>query len=81
VLRDDDVAGGEIKIPITFVVSRVSEENISGGLRCGFVGGFGGEIRIAGTIEHAQVLIGGGNSMDGEVWPGHADCLDGEVVL
>jgi hypothetical protein len=45
------------------------------------VGGFGGEIRIAGTIEHAQVIIGGGNSMDGEVWPGHADCLDGEVVL
>jgi hypothetical protein len=33
VSRDDDV-GGEIKTPVTFVVSRVSEENTSDGLRC-----------------------------------------------
>jgi transketolase N-terminal domain/subunit len=32
------------------------------------VGGFGREIRIAGITEHVQVLIGGGNSMEGEVW-------------
>jgi hypothetical protein len=43
--------------------------------------GFDGEIRIADTTEHVQVLIGGGNSMDGEVWTGHADHLGGEVVL
>jgi hypothetical protein len=40
----------------------------------------GGEIRIAGTTIHVQVLIGGGNSMEGEVWAGHADHLGGEVV-
>jgi hypothetical protein len=56
---DDNVVGGEIKTPITFVVSGVSEENTSGGPRCQFVSGFGGEIRIAGTTEHAQLLIGG----------------------
>jgi hypothetical protein len=44
------------------------------------VGGFDGEIRIAGTTEHVQVLIGGGYSMEGEVWAGRADCLGGEVV-
>jgi hypothetical protein len=79
VSRDDDIVGGEIKTPATFVVSRVSEENTIGGLRCQFVGGFGGEIRIAGTTKHAQVLIGGGDSMEGEVWAGHADRLGGEV--
>jgi hypothetical protein len=79
VLRDNDV-GGEIKRPVTFVVSRVSEENTSGGPRYHFVGGFGGEIRIAGTIEHVQVLIGGHNSMEGYVWAGRADCLVGEAV-
>jgi hypothetical protein len=31
------------------------------------MGGFGGEIMIAGTTKHAQVLIGGGDSMEGEV--------------
>jgi hypothetical protein len=34
---------------------------------CQFLRGFGREIRIAGTTEHAQVLVGGGDSMDGEV--------------
>jgi hypothetical protein len=56
---DDDIVGGEIKTPVTFVVSEVSKENTSGGLGCQFMSGFGGEIRIVGTTEHAQVLIGG----------------------
>jgi hypothetical protein len=78
--RDDDVVIGEIKTPVTFVVSGVSKENIYGAPRCQFVGGFGGEIRIAGTTEHVQVLIGGGNSMEGEVWAGCTDRLSGEAV-
>jgi hypothetical protein len=41
------------------VISGVSEENTSDGLRCLFVSDFGGEIRIAGATKHAQVLIGG----------------------
>jgi hypothetical protein len=80
VLRDDDVVGDEIKTPVTFVVNGISEKNIFGGPRCQFVSGFDGEIRIAGTTEHVQVLIGGGDSMVGEVWTGHADRLDGEAV-
>jgi hypothetical protein len=78
--RDDDVVGGEIRTSVTFVVCGVSEKNTSGGLRCLFVSSFGGEIRIAGTTEHAQVLIGWGDSMEGKVWVGHADCLGGEAV-
>jgi hypothetical protein len=44
------------------------------------VSGFGGEIRIAGTTEHVQVFIGGGDSMEGEVWTGRTDRLGGEAV-
>jgi hypothetical protein len=42
--------------------------------------GFSGDIRIVVTIEHAQVLIGGGDSMEGEVWTDGADCLGGEAI-
>jgi hypothetical protein len=74
---DNNVVGGEIKTLITFVASRVSKENTSSEPRCQFVSGFGGEIRIASTTEHVQVLIGGGDSMEGEVWIGRADRLVG----
>jgi hypothetical protein len=50
---DDDVVVGEIKTPVTFVVSGVSEKNMSGGPECQFVSSFDREIRIAGTTEHA----------------------------
>jgi hypothetical protein len=40
-----------------FVISGVSKENTSGGLRCQFVSGFGREIGIVGTTEHMQVLM------------------------
>jgi hypothetical protein len=79
-LGDNNVVVGEIKTPVIFVVSRVSKENISVGLRCQFVSGFGREIRIAGTTELAQVIIGGSDSMELEVWTSRADRLGGEVV-
>jgi hypothetical protein len=77
---DDNVVGGEIKTPVTFMVCGVSKENASGGSGCQFVSDFGEEIRIAGTTEHTQVLIGGADSMEGKVWIGRADRLGGEAV-
>jgi hypothetical protein len=44
------------------------------------VSSFGREIRIVDTIEHAQVLIGGGDSMEGKVLAGRANHLGGESV-
>jgi hypothetical protein len=73
----DNIVGGEIKTPINFVVSGVFKENISGGPGCQFMSGFGREIRIAGTTEHAQVLIGEDDSMEGEEWTGRTDRLGG----
>jgi hypothetical protein len=77
---DDDVVGGEMETAVSFVVRGVSEENTCGGPGCQFVSGFSREIRIAGATKHAQVLIGGDDSMEGDVWTGHADHLGGEVV-
>jgi hypothetical protein len=48
---DDDIVS-EIETPVAFVIGGVSEENISGGPRCQFVSGFGGEIGITGATEH-----------------------------
>jgi hypothetical protein len=31
---DDDIIGGEIEIPVAFVIGRVSKEGSSGGLKC-----------------------------------------------
>jgi hypothetical protein len=60
---DNGVVGGEIETSITFVVSGASEKNTSGRSGCQFVSSFGEDIRIAGTIEHRQVLVRGGDSM------------------
>jgi hypothetical protein len=78
--RDDDVVVSEIKTPITFVVNDVSEKNTSSGLGRQFVSSISGKIRITGTTERAQVLIGGGDFMEDEVWTGGVDHLSGEVV-
>jgi hypothetical protein len=77
---DNDVVDGEIETPISFVVSGVFEENTSCGSVCQFVSGFGREIRIAGATKQAQVVIGRGDSMERDVWTGHADHLGGEAV-
>jgi hypothetical protein len=79
VLGNDNIIGNEIETLVAFVSSIISEENTSGGLACQFVSGFGREIRIAGTTKYAQVLIGGGDSMEWEVWTGRVDCLGGEA--
>jgi hypothetical protein len=63
VSRNNNIVVGEIKTSVTFVISGVSEKNTSCGTRFQFVGGFDREIRIVGTTEYVQVLIGGGDFM------------------
>jgi hypothetical protein len=41
---------------------------------------FDREIGIARATEHAQVLIGGGDSVMGDVWTSHADRFGRETV-
>jgi hypothetical protein len=70
---DDDVIGGEIETPIAFVIGRVSKEDTSGGPGCQFMRCLGGEVGIAGTTKHSQVLIGGGDTLESDIGAGCAD--------
>jgi hypothetical protein len=71
--RDDDVIGGEIETPIAFVIGRVSKEDTSSGPGCQFMRCLGGEVGIAGTTKHSQVLIGGGDTLESDIGAGCAD--------
>jgi hypothetical protein len=78
---DDDIVGGEIETPIAFVVSRVSEKDITSGSGGGqFVSSLCGEVGIAHAAEHTQVLIGGCDTVKGDIQAGDADCLARETV-
>jgi hypothetical protein len=54
---DNDIVGGEIEILIVFMISRVSEEDTTSGPYGQFTGSLCGEVGIANTTEHMQVLI------------------------
>jgi hypothetical protein len=54
---DDEVVGGEIETPITFVINEVSEEDTTSGPGSQFVGSLSGEVGIVNTAKHTQVLI------------------------
>jgi hypothetical protein len=53
VTRDDDAVGGEVQAPIPLVVRGVAEEEVASGARRKLVRGGGGDVRVAGTAEHA----------------------------
>jgi hypothetical protein len=50
---DDDVIGGEIEIPIAFVIGRISKEGTSARPGCQFMRCLDGEVGIAGATEHS----------------------------
>jgi hypothetical protein len=77
---DDDSVCGEVKAAITLVMRGVAEERTQGGARSKFVGGGGGEIRIAGTAKRAQIVIGGKSAMEGKVRSAHAKGFGGEAI-
>jgi hypothetical protein len=68
--KDDDVIGGEIETLIAFVIGRVSEKDTYGGPGCQFMRCLGGEVVIAGAIEHSQVLIGGDDTVESDIGAG-----------
>jgi hypothetical protein len=52
--------GGEVQTPIPLVVRGVAEEEAASGARRKLVRGGSGSVRVAGTAEHAQVVVGRG---------------------
>jgi hypothetical protein len=60
VTRDDDAVGGEVQTPIPLVVRGVAKEEAAGGARRKLMRGSSRSVRVAGTTEHAKVVVGGG---------------------
>jgi hypothetical protein len=67
VTRDDDAVGGEVQTPIPLVVRGVAKEEAAGGVRRKLMRGSSGSVRVAGTAEHAKVVVGGVCAVQGEV--------------
>jgi hypothetical protein len=67
VMRDDDAVGGEVQTLIPLVVRGVAKEEAAGGARRKLMRGSSGSVRVAGTAEHAKVVVGGGCVVQGEV--------------
>jgi hypothetical protein len=80
VTRDDDAVGGEVQASIPLVVSGVAEEEEASGARRKLVRGGSRNVRVAGTSEHAQVVVGRGCAVHGEVRCRVAHRLRGKMV-
>jgi hypothetical protein len=80
VTRDEYAVGGEVKASIPLVVTGVTEEEATSGARSSLIGSGGGSVGIAGTVEHANVVVGGGCAIQGKVGSGMAHRLRGEAV-
>jgi hypothetical protein len=63
VTRDDDAVGGEVQTPIPLVVRGVAKEEATGGARRKLMRGSNESVRVAGTTEHAKVVVGGGGAV------------------
>jgi hypothetical protein len=80
VTRDDDAVGGEVQTPIPLVVRGVAEEEAASESRRKLVRGGSGSVRVAGTAEHAQVVVGRGCVVHGKVRCRVAHRLRGKMV-
>jgi hypothetical protein len=80
VTRDDDAVGGEVQTPIPLVVRGVAKEEATGGARRKLMRGSNESVRVAGTTEHAKVVVGGGGAVQGEVGSWLAHRLGGKTV-
>jgi hypothetical protein len=80
VTGDDDAMGGEVMTAIPLVDRRVAKEEATSGAWRQLMGSSSGSVRVAGTSEHAKVVVGGGCVVQGEVGGGVAHRLRWEAV-
>jgi hypothetical protein len=80
VTRDDNAVGGEVQKSIPLVVWGVAKEDAAGGARRKLMRGGSGSVRVAGTAEHAEVVVGGGCAVQDEVGSGVSHRLRGKTI-
>jgi hypothetical protein len=76
-MGDDDAMRGEVKIAMPLVVRRVPKEEAASGAGRQLIRSSNGSVGIAGTAEHAKVVVGGGCAVQGQVGMGWFTAFDG----
>jgi hypothetical protein len=79
-MGDDDALRGEVKTTIPLVVKRVAKEEAASGAWRQLMGSSSGSVRVAGTSEHSEVVVGRGCAVQGEVGGGVAHRLRWEAI-
>jgi hypothetical protein len=54
---DDYLVGRHVETAVSFVVGRVAKENTQGRSRSEFVGGCGGQVRVAFAAKNPEVIV------------------------
>jgi hypothetical protein len=80
VTRDDDAMGRELEAAIPLVVRGVAKEEAASGAWRQLVSGSSRRVGIAGTTKDAEVGVGRGSAVQGEIGGGVAHRLRGEAV-
>jgi hypothetical protein len=78
--RDDDAMGGEVKTVIPLLVRGVAKKEATSGAWRQLMRTSSGSVGIASTTEHAEMVVGGGCAVWGEVRGGVTHRLRWEVV-
>jgi hypothetical protein len=77
VTRDDDLVECEVKTAIPLMVRRVAKEEAMSGAWRELMRGSSENVGIAGTAKPAEVVVGGGCAVQGEVGVGWLTAFDG----
>jgi hypothetical protein len=77
VTGDDDAMGGEVKTTIPLVAMGVAREEAASGAGRQLMRSSSGSVGLAGTTEHAEVVVGGGYVVQGEVGVGWLTAFNG----
>ena len=78
--RDDQTVGREVKAAVSFVMSRITQEDTEGGARREFVGSCGRQVGVTFASKDAQVIIHQRCAIEGAVWRGELEGLGWQNV-
>ena len=77
---NNDSVRGEVKAAVSFVMSRITQEDTEGGARREFVGSCGRQVGVTFASKDAQVIIRRRCAKEGAVWRGELEGLGWQNV-
>ena len=77
---DDYLVGRHVKTAVSFVVSRVAKKSTQGRSRSEFVGGCGGQVRVAFAAKNPEVIVSRRCTKEGKMRRAEIQSLGGQNV-